>query len=43
MFRFIAKSIMVKLIIQFFLVGLTPVLILGALTYYYSKIGRAHV
>jgi methyl-accepting chemotaxis protein len=37
MFRFISKSIMVKLIIQFFLVGLTPVLILGALTYYYSK------
>lgn len=37
MFRFIAKSIMVKLIIQFFLVGLIPVLILGALTYYYSK------
>lgn len=37
MFRFIKKSIMVKLIIQFFLVGLTPVLILGALTYYYSK------
>lgn len=37
MFRFIAKSIMAKLIIQFLLVGLTPVIILGTLTYYYSK------
>jgi methyl-accepting chemotaxis protein len=37
MFRFIAKSIMAKLILQFLLVGLTPVIILGALTYYYSR------
>ncbi len=37
MLRFIAKSIMVKLIIQFFMVGLIPVLILGSLTYYYSR------
>jgi hypothetical protein len=37
MFRFITKSIMTKLIIQFFMVGFIPVLILGTLTYYYSR------
>lgn len=37
MFRFITKSIMAKLIVQFFLVGLVPLILLGAVTYYYSK------
>jgi len=37
MFQFITKSIMTKLILQFFLVGLTPLILLGAVTYYYSK------
>ncbi|MCU0598622.1 MAG: methyl-accepting chemotaxis protein [Desulfobacterales bacterium] len=37
MFRFITKSIMAKLIVQFLLVGLTPLILLGSMTYYYSK------
>jgi methyl-accepting chemotaxis protein len=37
MFRLITKSIMAKLIVQFLLVGLIPLILLGAMTYYYSK------
>ncbi len=37
MFRFLTKSIMAKLIGNFLLVGLIPLILFGALTYYYSK------
>lgn len=37
MFRSISKSIMAKLIIQFFIVGLIPLIGMGTLTYYLSK------
>jgi methyl-accepting chemotaxis protein len=37
MFRSISKSIMAKLIIQFFIVGLIPLIGMGSLTYYLSK------
>ncbi len=37
MFRFIKKSIMTKLMLQFFLVGLIPLVILGSLTYALSR------
>jgi len=37
MFRSISKSIMAKLLIQFFLVGIIPLVCMGALTYYLSK------
>lgn len=37
MSRFFSKSIMSKLIIQFFLVGFVPLIILAATTYYYAR------
>lgn len=37
MFRSISKSIMAKLIIQFFIVGLIPLIGMGTLTYYLSR------
>jgi len=37
MFRSISKSIMAKLIIQFFIVGIIPLIGMGTLTYYLSK------
>ena len=37
MFRSISKSIMAKLIVQFFIVGLIPLICMGTLTYYLSK------
>ena len=37
MFRSISKSIMAKLIIQFFVVGLIPLIGMGTLTYYLSR------
>ncbi|MDA3895496.1 MAG: methyl-accepting chemotaxis protein [Desulfobacteraceae bacterium] len=37
MFRSISKSIMAKLIVQFFIVGLIPLIGMGTLTYYLSK------
>ncbi len=37
MFRSISKSIMAKLIVQFFVVGLIPLIAMGTLTYYLSK------
>ncbi|MDO9264811.1 MAG: hypothetical protein Q7U02_12660, partial [Desulfosalsimonadaceae bacterium] len=37
MFRSISKSIMAKLLIQFFLVGIIPLIGMGTLTYYLSK------
>ncbi len=37
MFGFIKKSIMAKLIVQFFMVGLIPLIVLGSITYYFSK------
>ncbi len=37
MFRSISKSIMAKLIIQFFIVGLIPLIGMGSLTYYLAK------
>ena len=37
MFRFFSKSIMAKLITQFFLVGFVPLLILAGTTYYYAR------
>ncbi|MDA8404453.1 MAG: methyl-accepting chemotaxis protein [Desulfobacteraceae bacterium] len=37
MFRSISKSIMAKLLVQFFLVGIIPLIGMGTLTYYLSK------
>lgn len=37
MFRFIKNSIMAKLIVQFLMVGLTPLLVLASITYYFSE------
>ncbi len=37
MIRYIKRSIMAKLIIQFFIVGLIPLIVLGSLTYFFSR------